>query len=320
MTPEQPASEVAGGDVLLSAYFDPQEPSKIRSVPLDVFLGIEFPPRPKILHPWLDAQGLYMLHSVRGVGKTMLGLHLAYAITSGGSLFSWTVPKPSGVLYVDGEMPAVVLQERLARIASSVDYECQVPLRIITPDLQRFGIPDLTKTEGQEAINEHIDDSIALVILDNLSALCRTGEENSAESWQPMQTWALELRRRGKSVLFMHHSGKTGLQRGTSRREDVLDAVIKLRRPAKYSQQDGCVFELHFEKTRGLYGKAFAPFEARLTETPDGRWMWATRSLEDSTRECALQMLDDGMRQSDVAHELGIHRSTVCRYAKYRNR
>ncbi len=320
MTPEHPASEVAGGDVLLMAYCDSQEPNKVRSVPLDKFLGLEFPPRPKIVDPWLDAQGLYMLHSRRGTGKTMLGLYLAYATASGGSLFSWTIPEPRGVLYVDGEMPAVVLQERLACIASSVDYECQAPLQIITPDLQELGIPDLTQTEGQNAINEHIDDSIALVMLDNLSALCRTGEENSAESWQPMQTWALDLRKHGKSVLFMHHSGKSGLQRGTSRREDVLDAVIKLRQPSNYSQQDGCVFELHFEKARGLHGEAVAPFEARLTETLDGRWMWATRSLEDSTRECALQMLDDGMRQSEVAHELGIHRSTVCRYAKDRNR
>ena len=63
----------------------------------------------------------------------------------------------------------------------------------------------------------------------------RTGRENEAEGWLPVQDWALGHRRAGRSVLFIHHAGKGGLQRGTSRREDVLDTVIGLRRPTDYS-------------------------------------------------------------------------------------
>jgi len=37
-----------------------------------------------------------------------------------------------------------------------------------------------------------------------------------------VQGWLLVLRRRGISVMVIHHAGKSGLQRGTSRREDVL--------------------------------------------------------------------------------------------------
>ncbi len=72
--------------------------------------------------------------------------------------------------------------------------------------------------------------NIKLVIVDNLSSLVRSGKENEAESWIPIQEWALSLKRKGVSVLFIHHSSRSGTQRGTSRREDLLDTLISLRR------------------------------------------------------------------------------------------
>jgi len=57
---------------------------------------------------------------------------------------------------------------------------------------------------------------------------------------------------------------KRGQQRGTSRREDVLDTVIILRKPENYSHDSGTCFEVHFEKNRGLYGENIKPFEAHL--------------------------------------------------------
>ena len=70
-------------------------------------------------------------------------------------------------------------------------------------------MPDLSTKEGRVALEKFILDS-DLIIIDNISTLFRTGVENEAESWQPVQDWALELRRRGKSVLFIHDVGKRG--------------------------------------------------------------------------------------------------------------
>jgi hypothetical protein len=74
----------------------------------------------------------------------------------------------------------------------------------------------------------------------------------------------------GYRYLLVHHSGKSGEQRGTSRREDVLDTVIGLRRPEHYEPQQGARFEVHVEKSRAHFGDARRPFEASLTATPDG--------------------------------------------------
>ena len=49
---------------------------------------------------------------------------------------------------------------------------------------------------------------------------------------------ALSLRRRGISVLLDHHAGRNGEQRGTSKREDVLDTMLTLRHPADYLTSD----------------------------------------------------------------------------------
>jgi KaiC/GvpD/RAD55 family RecA-like ATPase len=289
---------------------------QVRAVDLADFLAIEIPPREMVLAPWLPEQGIAMIHAARGAGKTLLAQHVAYVVASGFELMYWKAPKARGVLYIDGEMPASVLQARFAQIADSLDRTPAAPLRIITPDLQPGMLPDLSTMSGQRAIDEAVTDDIRLIIADNLSSLCRFEDENAAESWTSVQTWALAHRKAGRTILFIHHSNKGGAQRGTSRREDVLDSVIALRRPAKYTPEDGAVFEVVFEKARGVHGADVRPFEAALTTTPDGKWRWMTRTTEQSTRDKIIEMLADGLSQAEVARELGVNRSTVCRAAK----
>jgi hypothetical protein len=40
--------------------------------------------------------------------------------------------------------------------------------------------------------------------------------ENDSDAWSPIQQWLLQLRRRGLSVLIVHHASKTGGQRGSA--------------------------------------------------------------------------------------------------------
>jgi Helix-turn-helix domain len=130
-----------------------------------------------------------------------------------------------------------------------------------------------------------------------------------------VQTWALSLRAQGKSVLFIHHSGKGGSQRGSSKKEDVLDTVISLKRPEDYTQEKGSCFIVSFEKARGFHGNDAIPFEASLIVNDKNQSRWATRTLEESTYEKVIGMLNDGMNQAEIASELDIHKSTVSRHA-----
>jgi hypothetical protein len=104
-------------------YVAPAPAPRIRCFTLEELLQTEFPPRENLLAPWLPAKGIAMAYSPRGVGKTHFGLACAYAVASGGDYLKWKAPKPRKVLLLDGEMPAVTLQERLAIIAANAPTE-----------------------------------------------------------------------------------------------------------------------------------------------------------------------------------------------------
>ena len=173
---------------------------------------MEIPPREMVLAPVLPTQGLVMLYAPRGIGKTVTALGMAYAVASGNGFLRRSAPEPRRVLYLDGEMPAGAIKERLAwtvfgsdAAPPAVDF-----LTVFAADLQPDGFPDLSTTEGQAAVEEYID-GVSLLVIDNLSTLFRQGRENEAESWDPVQQWLLDLRRRGISVLIVHHDGKGSL-------------------------------------------------------------------------------------------------------------
>ena len=309
------AFQSAFSEAAREAAYEP--PRKLVALNVVEFLSREIPPREMLLAPILPTQGLVMIYSWRGVGKTHTAIGIALAVASGGAFLRWTAPVARRVLYLDGEMPAGVMQERIAAAAHASATEPPTPdhLRIITPDLQPEGMPNLASAEGREAVEEWLADGCDLLVIDNISTLCCMGRENESESWEPMQTWLLDLRRRGISVLLVHHAGKGGAQRGTSRREDILDTVLSLKRPDDYEPSEGARFEVHFEKSRGIFGEEAAPFEARL-ETRDGEAIWTMREIEDVKLARAQVLFAEGSTVRDVAEELGISKSAAGRLKK----
>ena len=192
-------------------YWQPSVGEK-RGRPLTAaeLLSLELPQRETILAPWLPEKGLAMVYSPRGVGKTLLGLSSAYAIAVGAGFLGFKGPaRARKVLYIDGEMPAQTMQERLAAIVGG--FTKQPPaddyFRILISDLHEFGLPDLATLEGQAWINARVGDAEVLLI-DNISTLFRSGKENEAEGWLPAQSWALGHRRAGRTMVFFHHAGK----------------------------------------------------------------------------------------------------------------
>jgi putative DNA primase/helicase len=287
-------------------------PPRLRAIGLSDFLAMEFPPRRMLLAPWLPMGGLAMLFAPRGVGKTHIALEVGYAVATSSSFLRWRAPEPHPVLLIDGEMPASTLQERLSRISARYGVEPPSPesLRIVASDLHCDGLPDLSDFEAQGRYDEVLGDA-KLIIVDNISTLCRSGRDNDAESWTPVQEWALARRREGRAVLFVHHAGKGGTQRGTSRKEDVLDTVIALRRPEDYKASEGARFEVHFEKTRGFTGPDAEPFEATLNEAG-----WDTRGIEDVLDGRVWVLHQQGVKQRDIAQEVGKSLATVNRIIK----
>jgi putative DNA primase/helicase len=127
---------------------------RLRSVTAAELLTMSLPPRACALEPVMPLPGLAMIYAPRGIGKTFTALSIALAIASGGAALKWRAPAPRRVLYVDGEMPAQQLQERLARLLRSTSTHPPEAdfLRFIAADLAPEGLPSIARPETQRAL------------------------------------------------------------------------------------------------------------------------------------------------------------------------
>ncbi len=309
------ADIIAAAQVRMATIVDSTAGGVALVYSLEDYLDLRLKPRTALLAPVIREKDLIMVYGYRGVGKTFFGLSMGLAVATGTKFLTWDAPAPASVLLIDGEMPVETLQQRAASLLASIDTDMdigEIPFRILAADAQDRPLPPLDTPEGQRIVDAHLGDT-KLLILDNLSTLMGSGPENDAEAWEPAQRFLLSLRRRGVAVAMFHHAGKAGTQRGTSRREDVLDTVIKLERPRDYRAEQGARFKVTFEKARGLSGREIAPFEARLTTDESGLLTWCVGRIEGSTAERVAEMTTQGMSAKAIAAELGVHPSTVYR-------
>jgi len=285
------------------------EEKRLISLTAEQLLQLRLPPRQHALTPILPLPGLAMIYAPRGVGKTFVALSVSFAISTGGSVMRWHAQRPLRVLHVDGEMPATALQERLAQITGARGVAPhEENLRFLIGDLAHDGLPNIATPEGRTAIEQAAED-VDVLTLDNVSTLAYGLRENEADDWGELQAWLMRLRRKGKLVILIHHAGKGGKQRGTSRREDALDTIIALRHPQDYSHEEGARFELHIEKARGALGAAVAPFNARLVEEGGG----LTWSLSELGSARAVEMLKQGTSLRKIQAETGVSKSAAQR-------
>jgi hypothetical protein len=271
-------------------------------------LATDIPPRDLLLDPLISTQTLALLYGPRGLGKTFFALGMAWAVASGESFLGWRGRGRCRVVYLDGEMAAVDIQKRIAMFGPSPDT-----LEFLVADLERTGsVPDLGTSHGQRHLLALCDVFPDLLVIDNLASLCGFSTRDP-DPWRKLERFLLMLRRIKTAVLIVHHANKQGLQRGTSRREDLVDLVMAIRRPADYRPSEGARFELHFEKTRALHGHAIDPIEARLAVDADGRaqWSWNKAEAHEAGRVAAL--LRAGLNPNQIARELGISKSKAYR-------
>ena len=172
------------------ALSTPKSQAGLKTVVTSQLLSAEIPAREDLLAPIFKTQSLSMVYSKRGTGKTFFCLAIAHAIASGGGFLGWTSPRPRGVLYVDAELPVATLQERVLELSperiDTISQSLNLDLLgFITPDLQSIPMPDLGTRQGQILIEDQINGH-ELLVLDNLSALVRSGKENEGEGWLPV--------------------------------------------------------------------------------------------------------------------------------------
>lgn len=324
----------AGHDIheLLENASEPKSSLRAHVLTADEMKSLEVPEREYIVRPFLPTSSLSMIYAERGLGKTWLTLSMCVAISHGDDFLSYEVPKERTVLYIDGEMALYDLKSRVVALDAEPNenlllmpserlFKYDRPLNINDPD-------DQGRIEAviQDLINEGRGPD--LVVFDNLSSLSGGVDENDNSALDALLRWLVSLRHRELAILLVHHAGKSGDQRGASRREDLLDTSIRLTKPKKKGKGDdddgdeepphnGAHFILEFAKTRGIRPHPFE-LELRLTQE-NGLMVWVA---ETGTNAKAMDkvLLDIALKyprnQSDLCEKTKRNKSSVSQRCK----
>lgn len=180
-----------------------------------------------IHEPLLPARRSVVIYSAPKVGKSLLMLEMAVAISRGETFLDYT-GRQVRVLYVDFENdPRGDVRSRLQAMGYSpddldgLDYLSYPSMAGLDTERGALELLEAVKAYGSE-----------VVIIDTVSRAV-DGEENSNDTYLQMyRHTGLALKRAGVAVIRLDHSGKdeTKGQRGASAKSGDVDAVWRLTR------------------------------------------------------------------------------------------
>lgn len=287
----------------------------------DVFIGsvtaseiahLHLPPRPVVLGSWLRQGDLGYLFAPRGAGKSWMAMLIGQAVATGSPLGEWQAGAQAlPVHYFDAEMNLPDVQARMHSLG------------LTTPDFHLLSNELLFQAHGcgvniaspawQAGLNEYLRDG-SLFIIDNLSTSQLGMAENDNDSFDAIRDWLLSLRHRSITVLIVHHAGRNGLMRGSSRREDMAHWILSLKEAGEPGQPaHRTTFSTEFTKCRNCTGTHARP----LLWTLDTSTTPLTLGCEShEERDVLLDHITNGVRSaSDLAAMMDVHVGTVSRAA-----
>jgi hypothetical protein len=310
------------------ARYDPADPylataapssplaSRVSVLDLAELLSVEPDPPAWVWHGYLERGTVGLLHGDGGLGKSLIALGLAKAVTIGGA-FLGRPTRPGNALILDAENPGREIHRRLSSFAFGPDERRLSYARV---DESILGYPGSTE-ELLHGLIVELDAS--LVILDSLRGLW-AGDEREA---QEVRATFTALRRVaeacGCAFLVLHHDRKAGDYSGSSDVNAVLDSRLHLHRPALKPREEPKPDDrrrvLSHPKMRSAPELPAVPFEVRMVdgifelELADGAPRHEPEPDERLEKLGDLVRWNRSMSPGALASALGIHVRTLQR-------
>jgi putative DNA primase/helicase len=286
-------------------------------LPLEDFSALKIEPKKMILTPWLAENSVTMIAGPPGVGKSMLVQSLLISITHGQDFGPFKAENSVPCLYLDGEMDQQTAQERLSLL--SPGGKPKQPLYIYSDAYSSSlnGIPpaNLFDEKWRDQMTQMlVEKGVKVFAADNLVSLSPGIDEDRKVDYDPLNQWLKQLRYKRIAVILIHHTGKSGDQRGTSAREDNADTVILLRRPQGYCSHHGVRFKMHMRKARNMRPKELRSIRDRifqLEEVSEDKSAWKFESTREDLIKEIVKLVAAGMKNVDIAKDLGVDPSYV---------
>lgn len=268
--------------------FKPLEGPKNKK--LDTFiLGVEeirkkkIPRAELLLSPWLRKGETTIIYGNFGSGKSLLTISIAYLLglknfdEDEHEIGTWHVKRPTGCLYLDGELGEHEMEERIAQFEWLGRQHVKHKIKILSVPEFQLATEDtfvLSSRENQMKIikwlREH--EEYKLIVLDSASTLFGLVEENDNSEWNnKINPFLRDLRALGVACLMLHHAGKDGKKglRGASSMGAMAHNIFKLSdHPDKDRDRGEAWFVLTKDKQRSA-GFGFKTFALHYQQNDD---------------------------------------------------
>jgi hypothetical protein len=249
-----------------------------------------------------------MVYGGTGIGKTYVCMKLAHTISAGGVWLQWGCINPKRVLYIDGELGLSAIKRRFKAIQAEAAYFPRGDyFRVLSKDHCGPRLWNISDPADQKKYNEAIGNS-EVVVFDNLLSCVfpMHSRDDDVKQWERILPWFHALRDTGRTVIVVHHTGKSGAQLGTSVKENWLDTNIELRLPLSSRPVRGTEFEWRFKKTRDVKRSDAQNMLVTYAEDEDGvsRWMWSP--LNNAQTDVVRDLKAQGATRREVAKQTGL--------------
>lgn len=281
----------------------------------------DLPPPDFLMGELFSTTSRVLLAADTGLGKSMLALALAVAMSQGRDFLHWKAHRPARVLVLDGEMPRDLLQERIRLACEWFGIEPPNDGLFILSREDVDDMPPLDSDEGRDwllAVIEML--GVNFAVLDNVMSLT-AGDLREETTWRALVPLARELSRRTVGQLWLHHVGHDKSRPYGSRLFAwQMDAVI-LGEAVHKPDADVSV-RLVFQKARRrtrdnrddfgtvhvtLENGTWAGTAAGTGTVPDGRPTTLTPSGKVVLKALDKALADAGERPPDHDMTRGVH-------------
>ena len=246
------------------------EPFDRRGLTVEAWRRRKLPPRDYLLEGVMCTTSRWLIIGETGVGKTLFGLELGFAVAGGSAKFlMWQCVRPCRVMYLDGEMPAETLKERIEAAATIYG---NVDLHAYNRDvLAADAMPPLNTPAGQAWLWREIDAvKPDLIIFDSIMCLL-VGPLSDEETWAPMVPLIRQLSSRRIAQVWLHHTGHdTNKGFGTKTSQWEMDTVAMMTK--KENPDDGSLL-LDFRKARLRTPQTAGLFKTQLIRRDVDGWI-----------------------------------------------
>lgn len=258
--------------------------------------------------PAVCTHNLVMIYGGTGIGKTYVCMKLAHTIASGGVWLQWGVTSPKRVLYVDGELGLAAIKRRFKAIQAEAAYSPRGDyFKVLSKDHCGPRLWNIADPADQKKYNEAIGNS-EVIFFDNLLSCVfpMHSRDDDVRQWERILPWFHALRDSGRTIIVVHHTGKSGTQLGTSVKENWLDTNIELRLPDSQRSVRGTEFEWRFKKTRDVKRSDAQNMLVTYAEDDDGVSRWTWLPLNSCQTDVVQDLKAQGKSRREVAKQTGL--------------